>query len=70
MEREVENTIERLSMQHGRVHVSGGFSEGLVRATVPNGAEHHICANGDFDILSASWYSMPMSATKSNREAT
>lgn len=46
MEREVENTIERLSLQHGRVHVSGGFTDGLVRATVPNGAEHYIREDG------------------------
>jgi len=46
VEREVENTIERLSLQHGRVHVSGGFSDGLVRATVPNGSEYFINRDG------------------------
>jgi hypothetical protein len=44
--REVEEAIGRLALQHGRVHVSGGFTDGLVRATTPNGVEHFINEDG------------------------
>jgi hypothetical protein len=42
MAREIDNAIERLALKHGRVAVSQGYTDGLVRATTPNGVEHFI----------------------------
>ena len=44
--REIEAAIEQLAREHGRVHVSGGFTDDFVRATTPNGVEHFIDEDG------------------------
>lgn len=44
--REQEAAVEVLAGNHPSVHVKGGFADGLVRATVPNGIEFFINENG------------------------
>lgn len=42
----VDNTIERLALVHSSVAVKGGYADGLIRVTVPNGQHWRISEDG------------------------
>jgi hypothetical protein len=46
MTREQNNTVDHLAEQFGRVHISAGYRDGWIRATVPGGTCWRVYENG------------------------